>query len=49
MFRPCWRNDTKLPELARGLMRWFRVLWLRYDKLDATARGEVERIVGICC
>ena len=51
-FRWCLRNAVELLEFTRGLPDgeglkwWYGTLWLCYDKLDATVRDEVKRIVG---
>ena len=49
-FRWCLQNAIELLEFTRGLPDgeglkwWYGTLWFHYDKLDATAQVEVERI-----
>jgi len=48
--RWCLQNAIELLEFMRGLPHgeglkwWYGALWFHYDKLDTTARDEVERI-----
>jgi len=49
-FRWCLQNAIELLEFTRqlpdgeGLKWWYGTLWFHFDKLDPTARSEVERI-----
>jgi len=46
----CLQNATELLEFTRGLADgeglkwWYGALWFHYDKLDTTAREEVEKV-----